>query len=192
MSDHLPSLPAGGPAKPAQISPSTPEITFRDRLFLLFTLCFCVLLADAFFWHGPTASLGIAVAAWDVLLGCYVGRQVLLSKRSLALLLYNLFLAASLALGSNWYFRLWNLLALLVLLPVHAIGLSGAATLPWFRPGVCRRFCSAEPVPSSCCVSWYRSWPLGMPCLLLSRQICVLLSAPISLWPSPNWYAAWP
>lgn len=94
---------------------------FRDRLFLLFTLCFCVLLADAFFWHGPTASLGIAVAAWDVLLGCYLGRRVLFGRKSLALLLYNLLLAASLALGSNWYFRLWNLLALLVLLagPCH-------------------------------------------------------------------------
>ena len=130
MSDHIAPLPAGGPAKPTQISSSTPEIAFRDRLFLLFTLCFCVLLADAFFWHGPTASLGIAVAAWDVLLGCYVGRRVLFGRKSLALLLYNLILAASLALGSNWYFRLWNLLALLVLLPVHAIGLSGAASLP--------------------------------------------------------------
>ena len=50
--------------------------------------------------------------------------------------------AESLALGSNWYFRLWNLLALLVLLPVHAIGLSGAASLPWFRPAMLwERFC---------------------------------------------------
>ena len=101
MSDHIAPLPAGGPAKPTQISSSTPEIAFRDRLFLLFTLCFCVLLADAFFWHGPTASLGIAMAAWDVLLGCYVGRRVLFGRKSLALLLYNLILAASLALGSN-------------------------------------------------------------------------------------------
>lgn len=142
MSDYIAPLPAGGPAKPTQISSSTPEIAFRDRLFLLFTLCFCVLLADAFFWHGPTASLGIAVAAWDVLLGCYVGRRVLFGRKSLALLLYNLILAASLALGSNWYFRLWNLLALLVMLPVHAIGLSGAASLPWFRPAMLwERFC---------------------------------------------------
>lgn len=64
MSDHIAPLPAGRAGEAAQIAPSAPEIVFRDRLFLLFTLCFCVLLADAFFWHGPTASLGIAVAAW--------------------------------------------------------------------------------------------------------------------------------
>ena len=28
-------------------------------------------------------------------------------------------------LGSNWYFRGWDLLALMALLPIHAIGLSG-------------------------------------------------------------------
>lgn len=136
MSDSFAPLPAGGPAKLAQTAMPALEIAPQDRLFLLFTLCFCVLLADAFFWYGPTASLGAAVAVWYVLLGCYLGRKVLLCRSSLMLLVYNLVLAASLALGSNWYFRIWNLLALLILLPVHAIGLSGAAALPWFRPAM--------------------------------------------------------
>lgn len=48
----------------------------------------------------------------------------------------NLLLTVTLALSSNWAFRIWNLLALLVLLPVQAISLSGAARFPWRRPAM--------------------------------------------------------
>ena len=46
------------------------------------------------------------------------------------LLVMNLALFASFALTSNTWFRWWNFLALLVLVPVHLMSLSGAARLP--------------------------------------------------------------
>lgn len=130
------TLPPGGPAKPAQNPAKMYETGKKERLFLVFTAAFCVLLADTFFWHGPTAGLSAAVFAWYVLTLGYVGSGPLALRSNRVLLLYNLFLALTLALGSNWYFRFWNLLALLVLLPVHALALSGAARLPWWRPAM--------------------------------------------------------
>ena len=134
------ALPAGGPAKPTQNSPSAPkftyEITPRERLFLPLTLCFCVLLADTFLWHGPTAGLTAAVFVWHLLLLGYLGHGAFSNPESRWLAVENLLLAATLALSSNWVFRIWNLLALLVLLPVQAISLSGAARLPWYRPAM--------------------------------------------------------
>lgn len=130
------TLPPGGPAKPAQNPAKMYETGKKERLFLVFTAAFCVLLVDTFFWHGPTAGLSAAVFAWYVLTLGYVGSGPLALRSNRVLLLYNLFLALTLALGSNWYFRFWNLLALLVLLPVHALALSGAARLPWWRPAM--------------------------------------------------------
>lgn len=130
------ALPPGGPAKPAQNPAKIYEIGRRERLLLPCTAAFCVLLADTFFWHGPTAGLAAAVLVWYVLMLSYTGGAPLAVRSNRVLLLSVLFLAATLALGSNWYFRLWNLLALLVLLPVHALALSGAAKLPWWRPAM--------------------------------------------------------
>lgn len=136
------ALPLGGPAKPAQNPVKSYEIVPRDRLFLLFTAAFCILLVDTLVWHGPTAGLTAAVFAWYVLILAYTGTAPLSIRSNRVLLLCNLLLAATLALGSSWYFRLWNLLALLVLLPVHALALSGAAQLPWWRPAMLwERFC---------------------------------------------------
>lgn len=54
----------------------------------------------------------------------------------------NLALFASFALTSNSWFRVWNFLAVLVLVPVHLISLSGAGRLPWQRPVMLwERFC---------------------------------------------------
>ena len=137
--DHIENaLPLGGPAKPAQNPAKRYEITRRDRLFLLLTAAFCVLLADTFFSHGPTAGLAAAVFAWYALVLAYLGCGPLAVRSNRVLLLSNLFLAAAMALGSSWYFRYWNLLALLALLPVHALALSGAAGLPWWRPAMLR------------------------------------------------------
>lgn len=130
------ALPPGGPAKPAQNPAKIYEISPKERLFLPLTAAFCVLLADTLFWHGPTAGLAAAVFAWYVLVLSYAGSAPLALRSNRVLLLSILFLAAALALGSNWYFRLWNLLALLVLLPIHALALSGAAQLPWWRPAM--------------------------------------------------------
>lgn len=136
MSDSKNALPLGGPAKPTQNPVKSYEIVPRDRLFLLFTAAFCVLLVDTLIWHGPTAGLTAAVFAWYVLVLAYTGTAPLSIRSNRVLLLFNLLLATTLALGSSWYFRLWNLLALLVLLPVHALALSGAAQLPWWRPAM--------------------------------------------------------
>ena len=132
------ALPAEGSAKPAQNPIRTPlrtyETTSRERVFLWLTAAFCVLLTDTFLWHGPTAGMTAAVFAWYALVLSYVGTKPLALRSNRILLLFNLFLALTLALGSSWYFRIWNCLALLALLPLHALALSGAGRLPWHRP----------------------------------------------------------
>lgn len=128
------ALPAGGSAKPVQNPAQNYEITRKERLLLPCTLAFCVLLVSTLFTYGPTAGLTAAVFVWYALVLSFTGSRPLLARPNRILLLADLFLALTLALGSNWYFRLWDLLALLVLLPVHAVGLSGAPRLPWYRP----------------------------------------------------------
>ena len=140
MSDSENALPTGGPAKPTQNSATDPkftyEITSRERLFLPITACFCVLLADTFLWYGPTAGLTAAVFAWYLLLLGYLGPAAFSRPESRWVAAENLLLSVTLALSSNWAFRIWNMLALLVLLPVQAISLSGAGRLPWHRPAM--------------------------------------------------------
>ena len=136
MNEHEKALPAGGPAKPTQNAVKIYVISSRERLLLPLAFCFCLLLVNTLLWSGPTAGLTAAVCVWYGLLGLYLGRTLLNTWESRVLLAVNLALAATLALGSNWYFRAWNLLALLALLPVHAIGLSGGQFLPWWRPSM--------------------------------------------------------
>ncbi len=136
------ALPAEGGAKPTPTAAARYEIAPRDRRFLALTLCFCLLLVNTLFSHGPTAGLTAAVFCWYALVLSYTGTTALAQGVNRVLLLSNLSLAATFALGSSWPFRLWNLLALLVLLPVHAAALSGAARLPWHRPAMLwERFC---------------------------------------------------
>ena len=136
MNEHEKALPAGGPAKLTQNAVKIYVISSRERLLLPLAFCFCLLLVNTLLWSGPTAGLTAAVCVWYGLLGLYLGRPLLNTWESRVLLAVNLALAATLALGSNWYFRAWNLLALLALLPVHAIGLSGGQFLPWWRPSM--------------------------------------------------------
>ena len=136
MNEHEKALPAGGPAKPTQNAVKIYVISSRERLLLPLAFCFCLLLVNTLLWSGPTAGLTASVCVWYGLLGLYLGRTLLNTWESRVLLAVNLALAATLALGSNWYFRAWNLLALLALLPVHAIGLSGGQFLPWWRPSM--------------------------------------------------------
>ena len=130
------ALPQEGLGKCAQNSGKYGDALPRDRRFLLFTALFCVLMADTLLWHGPTASLTVLTAVWFCLLLAYLGPAGLAARSGQVLLFFCLFLALTFALGSNWYFRVWNYLALLALLPVQAIGLSGAAQLPWYRPAM--------------------------------------------------------
>ena len=128
------ALPAGGPAKLTQKPVRNYEVTARERLLLPFTLGFCVLLADSLLV--PTAELTAAVFVWYALVLSCTGMAAMSLRSNRVLLVVNLFLASTMALGSNWYFRLWNLLALLVLLPVHTLALSGGVRLPWWRPAM--------------------------------------------------------
>ena len=128
------ALPPEGGAKPAQNPAKIMEPIPRGRLFLALTAVFCVLLVDTLVFHGPTAGLTAAVFAWYALLLAWLGPGFLLPPSSRVLFLFDLFLGLTFALGSNWYFRLWNLLALLVLLPLHALSVTGR--LPWWRPAM--------------------------------------------------------
>jgi len=104
----------------------------RYRRFLVLTLGFCFLLVDGFLWHGPSAGLTAAVFAWYALVLAWMGPGMFETRSSRVLTAANLFLAAAMALGSNWYFRYWNLLALLALIPIHA--LAGLGSRPWWDP----------------------------------------------------------
>lgn len=102
------------------------------RRFLVLTLIFCLLLVDGFLWHGPTAGLTATVFAWYALSLAWTGRAALNQRSNRVLILMNLFLALTMALGSNEYFRIWNMLALMVLIPVQAA--AGLASRPWWDP----------------------------------------------------------
>lgn len=128
------ALPPEGGAKPTQNPAKIMEPIPRGRLFLALTAVFCVLLVDTLVFHGPAAGLTAAVFAWYALLLAWLGPGFLLPPSSRVLFLFDLFLGLTFALGSNWYFRLWNLLALLVLLPLHALSVTGR--LPWWRPAM--------------------------------------------------------
>ena len=142
MSEEKNALPPEGPAKPAQNPEKIASLSSRERLLLPLTFGFCLLLVNTLLETGPTAGLTAAVCAWYALLTVCQGRKLLIAGESRFLLATNLVLAATLALGSNWYFRVWNLLALLALLPIHAVGLSGGQRLPWWRPAMLwERFC---------------------------------------------------
>ncbi len=132
MSEEIKALPPEGPTKCTQKRDLTGETMGRYRLFLALTLGFCLLLVDGFLWHGPCAGLTATVFAWYALVLAWTGRGMFESRSSQVLLAANLFLAAAMALGSNWYFRIWNLLALMVLIPVHAM--AGLAGRPWWDP----------------------------------------------------------
>lgn len=147
MSENVNILPPAGGKAPGSPSPvPQPElagagrrvydVTGRDRLFLGFTAAFCILLAHTFLRTGATAGMTAAVFAWYVLALAYWGVEQLALRENQILLAVNLFLALTLALGSGWMFRAWNCMALLVLLPLHAVGLAGGGRLPWYRPAM--------------------------------------------------------
>ena len=137
------ALPGGGEAKPTQKSIKNYEITRRDRFLLVCVLVWCLLAVDAVLWALPHGmGLPVTVFGWYVLLVSALGADGLRHREAQVLLLINLALASSFALGSNPWFRGWNFLALLVLVPIHAWGLSGGAALPWWQPLMLwERFC---------------------------------------------------
>lgn len=129
MSDLPNALPAEGTIECAQKRKLAEDSLGRYRLFLVLTLGFCLLLVDGFLWHGPSAGLTAAVFAWYALTLAWLGRDTLVQPSVRILLVTNLFLALTMALGSNWYFRWWNTLALMALIPVQAI----EGCHPWWK-----------------------------------------------------------
>ena len=111
------------------------EITGKDRGFLGLTGLFCLLMVDTVLFHQPGLGITVLVLGWYVLLRAYLGRGWLHTGESRALLAANLFLGLTFALTSSWAFRLWNLGALLVLVPLQALAAAGG-TLPWWRPAM--------------------------------------------------------
>lgn len=132
MSEEIKALPPEGSMKCAQKRDLAGESMGRYRRFLALTLGFCLLMVDGFLWHGPCAGLTATVFAWYALLLAWLGPKTFERRSGRVLLAANLFLAATMALGSNWYFRCWNLLALAALIPVHA--LAGLGSRPWWDP----------------------------------------------------------
>ena len=133
------ALPPAGPGQCAQnpaLIVKKYDITGRDRLLLSLTLAVCTLAADSFLLHGLGLGVAVTVLAWYALLGLRLGRERLTAGSGKWLLAVNVLLALWYALGSGWYFRLWNFGALLVLLPLHAAGCSAEAQLPWRRPAM--------------------------------------------------------
>ena len=119
-----------GTAKPAQNVRKIYEVTPRGRLLLAAALAFCLLLVNALGWPwgaGNTAT----VFAWYALLLPAMGREALFRRReSRVLLVWNLVLASTFGLTSNPLFRVWNFLALLILVPIHAM--AGLGSRPWW------------------------------------------------------------
>ncbi len=132
MSEEKKALPTEGSTECTQKRKLAGESMGRYRLFLGLTLAFCLLMVDGFLWHGPSAGLTATVLAWYALLLAWLGPGAWEKRSNRILLLANLFLAVTMALGSNWYFRVWNLLALVVLIPVHVT--AGLAGRPWWDP----------------------------------------------------------
>lgn len=125
-----------GAAKSAQNVRKVYEITPRDRLLLAAVLALCLLLVNALFWPWGAGNT-VTVFAWYALLLPAVGREALLRRReSRVLLAVSLLLAASFALTSNPWFRVWNFLALAALVPLQAASLSAGELLPWWRPAM--------------------------------------------------------
>lgn len=131
MSELTNALPVEGSIECAQKRKLTGDSMGRYRLFLVLTLGFCLLLVDGFLWHGPSAGLTAAVFAWYALALAWLGRKALARPSSRVLLAANLFLALTMALGSNIFFRWWNTLALMALIPIHAMEALGCH--PWWK-----------------------------------------------------------
>lgn len=131
MSELTNALPVEGSIECAQKRKLPDNSIGRYRRFLVLTLGFCLLLADGFLWHGPSAGLTAAVFAWYALTLAWLGQAALARRSSRVLLLMNLFLALTMALGSNVFFRWWNTLALLALIPIQAM--EGLGCQPWWK-----------------------------------------------------------
>ena len=138
MEESKNALPQEGLEKCAPRPADACDISRRERWLLAVTFSFCLLTVNTLFDAGAGAGWAAAVAGWYAVLYASHGPALWRTGESRFLLVTNLALALfSLVLGSSDYFRMWDTLALLlVLLPVHTAGLSGGRRLPWWRPAM--------------------------------------------------------
>lgn len=128
------ALPQAGQAKPTQNTGRIYRTDRRDRLLLAGTLLWCLLAVDGVLWAWPWgAGLAAAVALWYALVLGALGRRPLDRRENRVLLGAVGLLAASFLFTSNPWMRVWNVLALLALVPFHIFSLSGTALVPWYR-----------------------------------------------------------
>ena len=138
MEEPKNALSAEGLVRCAQKPAEGCGVSRRERWLLALTFCFCLLTVNTLFDAGAGAGWAAAVAGWYVLLYASRGSALWQAGERRFLLVTNLTLPLfSLVLGSSDYFRMWDTMALLlVLLPIHAVGLSGGQRLPWWRPAM--------------------------------------------------------
>lgn len=157
--DNMEKAPAPeGAAKPAQKPRKIYEAIPRGRLLLAGTLALCLLAVNAVEWPWGMGDTAL-IFAWYALLLLFLGREALTRRReSRVLLVCNLLLAASFALTSNPWFRGWNFLALVLLVPLQAASMVAGDLLPWWRPAMfpqrlgllcCGAFCHLGAAPAA-------------------------------------------
>ena len=159
--------PAEGLEKCAPKPADACDISRRERWLLAVTFAFCLLTVNTLFDAGAGAGWAAAVAGWYAVLYASHGPALWRTGESRFLLVTNLALALfSLVLGSSDCFRMWDTLALLlVLLPV--------------TPRASRRAAAALVAARHA---------VGAACLLLSGFFSRLGAFPAAL--SPGWSGA--
>lgn len=130
-----PPLPPQEKATPAR----SYESDGKDRLALLLAWGMGAVLAGLLMLPlGTLPGLGVTLltALWYAVLLWYRGRQGRWSRAARLLFLAVAALALSFSLWSNSWFRLYNLLGLLVLMVVQLFELSGEGRRPWYLPSM--------------------------------------------------------
>ncbi len=132
------ALPQAGQAKPTQNTGRIYQTDRRDRLLLAGTLVWCLLAVDGVLRAWPWgAGLTAAAVLWYVLVLGALGRRSLDRRENRVVLGAVGLLAATFLFTSNPWMRVWNVLALLGLIPLHLFSLSGTALVPWYGAPWC-------------------------------------------------------
>lgn len=137
----------------------------KGRLLLIETLCWCLLAIHTILWNWPW-GLGttITIFFWYLLIFSALGTKSLKKKENWVLFIINIALGLSFALKSNTWFRGWNFIALLILIPIHMFSLASETILPWWRPKMFwERFCLLL-------TGWFGYLPVSLKMLTPSKE----------------------
>ncbi|MCI2059134.1 MAG: DUF4173 domain-containing protein [Oscillibacter sp.] len=136
MEDAKNALPEAGLVKCAENPEKITESSGKNRMLLAATLAVCILAVDTVLFSSPGLGVTVTVLAWYALTAAALGPGCFRRGEGQFLLAVNVLLAASFTVQSNWYFRIWNLEALAVLVPIHLFALAGTARRPWWDPSM--------------------------------------------------------